>query len=131
MLQDGLFTRFPRPDFALALHVRSNLPAGEIAVVPDLAYANIDSVDILVRGVGGHGARPYSAKDPVVLAADIILGLRLFISRQLVPGTPAVITAGAIHGGTKRIISPEEVRLELTERSIDAAVASHLLDSIR
>jgi amidohydrolase len=131
MLQDGLFTRFPRPDYALALHVRSTLPAGEIAVVPGLAYANVDSVDILVRGVGGHGARPHSAKDPVVLAAEIILGLQTIISRELEPGTPAVITIGAIHGGTKRNIIPGEVRLELTVRSFDDAVARHLLDSIR
>lgn len=131
MLTDGLYTRFPRPDYVLAYHVGGDNPAGEISYVEGASYANVDSIDILVRGVGGHGARPHSTRDPVVLASEIVLALQTIVSRELKPGTPAVITVGAIHGGSKRNIIPAEVRLELTLRCYDDEVANHMLASIR
>lgn len=131
MLMDGLYTRFPRPDYVLGLHVGGDLPAGEVGYVEGPSYANVDSVDVLVRGIGGHGARPHSTRDPIVLAAEIVTLLQTIVSRELKPGTPAVVTIGAIHGGTKRNIIPAEVRLELTLRSYDEAVADQLIASIR
>ncbi|MBI2517518.1 MAG: amidohydrolase [Opitutae bacterium] len=131
MLMDGLYTRFPRPDYVLAYHVGGDSPAGEVSYVEGASYANVDSIDILVRGVGGHGARPHSTRDPVVLASEIVLALQTIVSRELKPGTPAVITVGAIHGGTKRNIIPAEVKLELTLRCYDDDVANHMLASIR
>jgi amidohydrolase len=131
MLADGLYTRFPKPDFALAGHTWSNLPAGVVASVEGPAYANVDSLDILVRGIGGHGSRPQTTKDPVVLAAQIVVALQTIVSRELEPGTPAVVTVGSIHGGTKHNIIPDEVKLELTLRSYDIKVADQLIASIR
>lgn len=131
MLKDGLFTKFPRPDNVIAFHVGGDSPAGQVATLEGPSYANVDSIDILVRGIGGHGARPHSTRDPVVLASEIVLALQTVVSRELKPGTPAVITVGAIHGGTKRNIIPAEVRLELTLRSYSDEVAAHLLASIK
>lgn len=131
MLQDGLFTKFPRPDNVIAFHVGGDSPAGMVATLEGPSYANVDSVDILVRGIGGHGARPQSTRDPVVLASEIVLALQTIVSRELKPGTPAVVTIGAIHGGTKRNIIPAEVRLELTLRSYSDEVAAHLITSIK
>jgi len=131
MLADGLFTKFARPDHVLALHVGGDLAAGQIATLEGPSYANVDSVDILVRGIGGHGARPHSTRDPVLLAAEIVTALQSIVSRELKPGTPAVVTVGAIHGGTKRNIIPAEVKLELTLRSYNEEVANHLLTSIK
>jgi hippurate hydrolase len=131
MLEDGLYTRFPKPDFALAGHTWSNLPAGVVASVEGPAYANVDSLDITLRGLGGHGSRPHTAKDPVVLAAQIVVALQTIVSRELEPGTPAVVTVGSIHGGTKHNIIPDEVKLELTLRSYDLKVADRLIASIR
>jgi hippurate hydrolase len=131
MLTDGLYTRFPRPDSVIAFHVAGDRPAGEIGYVEGASYANVDSVDILVRGLGGHGARPQSTRDPVVLTAEIINALQTIVSRELKPGTPAVVTVGTIHGGTKRNIIPAEVKLELTLRCYDDAVAEHLVASIK
>ena len=131
MLRDGLYTRFPRPDFALALHVSSSRKAGEIGYVDGTPYASVSSVDILVRGVGGHGSQPHTAKDPVLLAAQIITALQGIVSREIRPGTPAVVTVGTIQGGTKRNIIPEEVRLELTLRSFDQKVMGQMVAAIR
>ena len=131
MLRDGLYTRFPRPNFAIALHIHGDSPAGTVSVLEGGACANSDSVDILVRGVGGHGARPDMAKDPVVLASQIVVALQTIVSRETKPGVAAVVTVGTFHGGTKRNVIPEQVKLELTVRSYDSAVAAHLLDSIR
>ncbi|MDF3059694.1 MAG: yxeP [Rariglobus sp.] len=131
MLADGLYTRFPKPDFALSAHTWSNLPAGVVASVEGPAYANVDSLDILVRGLGGHGSRPHTTKDPVVLAAQIVVALQTIVSRELEPGTPAVVTVGSIHGGTKHNIIPDEVKLELTLRSYDLKIADQLIASIR
>ncbi len=129
MLTAGLYTRFPRPDYCLALHAASDLPAGVIGHTEGYALANADTVDILVRGVSGHGAWPHMTKDPIVLSAQIILALQTIVSRETSPTEPAVVTIGSIHGGTKHNIIPEEVRLQLTLRSYsdevrDASVAA-------
>jgi hippurate hydrolase len=131
MLSDGLYTRFPKPDFAIALHTSSQLPAGEIGYGEGAFAASVKSVDILVRGVGGHGSAPDTAKDPVVLASQIVIALQTIVSREIKPGVPAVVTVGTIHGGTKRNIISDEVKLELTLRSFDEAVSEKLIASIR
>ena len=117
MLADGLFTRFPRPDFCLALHANAELAHGVIGLTEGYAMANVDSVDITIRGVGGHGAWPHKTKDPVVLAAHTILALQTIVSRERDPLEPAVVTVGSIHGGAKHNVIPDEVRLQLTVRT--------------
>jgi amidohydrolase len=131
MLADGLFQRFPRPDFALALHVTSDQPAGTVGCVEGFALANVDTVDVTVRGVGGHGAYPQTARDPIVLASQIILAWQTIVSREITPGDPAVITVGSIHGGSKHNIIPDQVQLQLTVRSYSEEVRTHLVQSIR
>lgn len=131
MLTDGLYTRFPKPDYALGLHVFTSLPAGVVGHTEGPSYASVRSVDIIVRGVGGHGSAPHTAKDPVVFAAQLVLALQTIVSREIEPGSPAVVTVGTIHGGTKRNIISEEVKLELTLRSFDEKVMEQLLTSIR
>lgn len=130
MLEDGLFERFPRPDYNLALHVAADLPAGTIGYVSGFGTANVDSVDIRVHGIGGHGAYPHTTRDPVVLAANIVLALQTLVSREVAPTDPAVVTVGAIHGGTKHNIIPDQVQLQLTVRSYSDAVRRQLLDGI-
>src|SRR5687767_12316654 len=127
MLKDGLFTRFPKPDYCLALHVDSDLEAGKIAYVPGFILANVDMVDITIRGVGGHGAYPHTAKDPVVLAAQTVLALQTLVSREKPAGDPGVLTVGSIHGGTKHNIIPDEVKLQLTLRSYSDSVRTNML----
>jgi hippurate hydrolase len=131
MLADGLYERFPRPDYALALHTSAALPAGRIGFVPGYALANVDTVEITVRGKGGHGAYPHTTKDPITLAAQIILNLQTIVSRQVSPLDPAVITVGSIHGGAKSNVIPDEVELQLTVRSYRPQVREYLLESIR
>jgi hippurate hydrolase len=131
MLGAGLFKKFPRPDYALALHCDGNRPHGTIAYSDGLALANVDSVDILVRGKGGHGAAPHTTVDPIVLAARIVLDLQTLVSRETNPLDPAVVTVGSIHGGTKHNIIPNEVKLQLTVRSTKDAVRKHLLEGIQ
>jgi hippurate hydrolase len=130
MLEDGLFTRFPKPDYALALHCDSRLQAGRIAYTNDLAMANVDSVDIVVKGRGGHGSAPHTAIDPVVLAARIVLDLQTIVSRETNPLDPCVVTVGSIHGGTKHNIIPNEVKLQVTVRTTKDGVRKHTLDAI-
>ncbi len=130
MLEDGLFERFPRPDYNIALHVNSSLPAGSIGYAAGYAMANVDSVDVLIRGKGGHGAYPHGTIDPVVIASQIVLGLQTIVSRTVDPLKSAVVTVGAINGGTKRNIIGDEVLLQLTVRSYEADVREHLLSSI-
>jgi hippurate hydrolase len=130
MLADGLFTRFPRPEFGLALHDTSVVPAGAISFTPGFSAANVDSVDITVRGVGGHGAHPHRSKDPVVLASQIVLALQTIVSREVKAGEPAVVTVGSIHGGTKHNIIPDEVKLQLTVRSYTDEVRRQVLAAI-
>jgi len=131
MLADGLFTRFPKPDHCLALHVKWDLPTGSVGTTEGYALANVDSVDITVRGVSGHGSAPHTAKDPVVLAAQIVLALQTIVSREITPGDPAVVTVGSIHGGSKRNIIPDEVNLQLTLRSYSDEARTNTLAAIR
>ncbi|HEV2063571.1 MAG TPA: amidohydrolase [Thermoanaerobaculia bacterium] len=130
MLKDGLFTRFPKPDFAIAFHDSATLPAGKISVTSGWACANVDSVDIAVFGRGGHGAYPHATVDPVVIAARIVVALQTLVSRENSPFDPAVVTVGSIHGGTKHNIIPDEVRLQLTVRSYKDDVRKRLLAGI-
>jgi hippurate hydrolase len=131
MLEAGLFKKFPKPDYALALHCAANLPHGSVAYTEGLAMANVDSVDIVVHGKGGHGAAPHTTIDPIVLAARIVLDLQTLVSRETNPVDPAVVTVGSIHGGSKHNIIPNEVRLQLTVRSTKDTVRKHLLDGIQ
>ena len=131
MLADGLFKRFPLPDYCLALHVSADQPAGTLGYTSGFAMANVDSVDITVRGVGGHGSQPQSAKDPIVLAAQIVLALQTIVSREIHPLDPAVVTVGSIHGGTKHNIIPDDVHLQLTLRSYSDEVREKLIASIK
>jgi amidohydrolase len=131
MLKDGLFTRFPRPDFCLALHDKADLEAGAIGCVEGFALANVDSVDIAIRGIGGHGAWPQKTKDPIVLAAETVLALQTIVSREIPPGEPAVVTVGSIHGGTKHNIIPDEVKLQLTLRSYTDEVREQTIAAVR
>jgi len=131
MLKDGLFQRFPRPDYCLALHDSAELAVGTIGYTPGYSHAHVDSVDIIVHGVGGHGAWPHKTKDPVVLASEIVLALQTIVSREIKPGEPAVVTIGSIHGGTRRNIIPDQVRLELTVRSYADETSQQVLESIK
>ena len=131
MLKDGLFTRFPKPDYCLALHVSSDMPAGTLGVVEGFMLANVDSVDITVRGMGGHGAWPHKTRDPIVLAAQTIMALQTIVSRETDPLESAVVTVGSIHGGTKHNIIPDDVKLQLTVRSFSDQVRANTLAAIR
>jgi amidohydrolase len=131
MLKAGLFERFPKPNFCLALHVHSSLEVGKVAYVPGYMMANVDMVDITIRGVGGHGAYPHLAKDPVVLAAETIMAFQTLISREKKAGDPGVLTVGSIHGGTKHNIIPDEVKLQLTLRSYSDAVRTNMISGIK
>jgi hippurate hydrolase len=130
MLDDGLYTRFPRPDAVIAFHDAAALPAGLIGITPGYALANVDSVDITVRGVGGHGAYPHTTRDPVVLASRIVTGLQMLVSRENDPQDPAVITVGSFHAGSKHNIISDEAKLQLTVRSYTPEVRKRLLDGI-
>lgn len=131
MLKDGLFERFPKPDFCIAQHVAATMASGTVGCVPGYALANVDSVDITVKGLGGHGAFPNTTKDPVVLAAQIVLALQTIVSRETSPTDPAVVTVGSIHGGAKHNIIPNEVKLQLTLRSYTDEVREHTIAAIR
>lgn len=130
MLDDGLFTRFPKPDVGLALHVDPFLPTGFVGYTEGYALANVDSVDITIKGKGGHGAIPHATIDPIVIAARLVLDLQTIISREIDPLDSAVITVGSIQGGTKHNIIPPEVKLQLTVRSYKETTREHLLTGI-
>lgn len=130
MLDDGLYTRFPKPDYALALHSDPLHPAGTLGYSEGLALANSDTIDILVKGKGGHGAAPHLTTDPIVLAARIIIDLQTIVSRETDPLDPVVVTVGSIHGGTKHNIIPNEVKLQLTVRTTTTATRDRVLKSI-
>jgi amidohydrolase len=131
MLTEGLYRKFPRPDYAIALHDSASLPAGTLGTVEGFAMANVDTVEITVRGIGGHGAYPDATKDPVVLAARIVVALQTIVSRETRPIDPAVVTVGSIHGGTKANIIPNEVKLQLTLRSYSDFVRAHTIEAVR
>jgi hippurate hydrolase len=130
MIEDGLFTRFPHPDFALALHVAPSLAAGTVGLREGLFWAGCASLDIVIRGIGGHGSRPHETKDPIVMAAETILLLQTIVSREISPIEPAVLSVGSIHGGTKGNIIPEEVVLQVNYRYFSDATARHLRSAI-
>nr|VFJ94945.1 MAG: hippurate hydrolase [Candidatus Kentron sp. LFY] len=130
MLDDGLFQRFPEPDYALAMHVGSDVATGKIEYRPGYSHANVDTVGVTMIGRGGHGARPHTAIDPVVLAARLVLDLQTIVSREIKPIDPAVITVGSIHGGTKSNIIGDTCDLQLTVRSYSDKVRAHLLEAI-
>jgi amidohydrolase len=131
MLDDGLYTRFPKPSHVIAFHDAASLPAGTIGITPGYALANVDSVDILVKGVGGHGAYPHTTRDPIVLASRIVGALQTLVSRENDPQSPAVVTVGSFHAGAKHNIISDEATLLLTVRSYTDATRTLLLDGIR
>ncbi|MEO8044782.1 MAG: amidohydrolase [Spartobacteria bacterium] len=130
MLKDGLYTRWPKPDFAVALHDDAEIEAGKIGVTEGYCYAAVDSVDVSVKGAGGHGAYPHKTKDPIVLSAQIINAWQTIHSRQIDPLEPTVVTVGSIHGGNKHNIISDEVKMQLTVRTYDKAVRDKVLGSI-
>lgn len=131
MLKDGLYTRFPKPKYVIGFHDAAQFPAGAIGYSSGFALANVDSVDIKVRGVGGHGAYPHTAKDPIVLASRIVGSLQTLVSREVDPQDAAVVTVGSIHGGAKHNIISDEVTMLLTVRSYSDDTRKLLLDGIR
>lgn len=131
MLADHVYERFGTPDFAVALHDTNLQPAGAVSVTSGPALASSTSIDVVLRGIGGHGAAPQATKDPIVMSAEFILGLQTIVSRQENPTDPAVVTVGDIHGGTKRNIIPSEVTLELTARAFSDQARSVILDGVR
>jgi len=130
MLDDGLYTRFPKPDYVLAFHDAAQAPAGVIGYSKGFALANVDSVDVVVQGVGGHGAYPHTTKDPVVIASSIVMRLQTLVSRELNPTESAVVTVGSFQAGSKHNIIPDEARLQITVRSYEDKTRKHLLDGI-
>ncbi|WP_339690883.1 amidohydrolase [uncultured Parasphingorhabdus sp.] len=131
MLEDGLYTRFPKPDYALAFHDAAGVPAGYIGYAPGFALANVDSVDIQVKGIGGHGAYPHTTKDPVVLASRIVGSLQTLVSRELDPQDPAVVTVGSFQAGSKHNVISDDALLLLTVRSYGDDTRAQLLDGIK
>lgn len=130
MLEDGLYTRFFVPDYALALHVNSSLPVGKIGYKSKFSMANVDMAEIKIIGKGGHGAYPHKTIDPIVMASQLVLDLQTIVSREISPIDPAVVTVGVFQGGTKANIIPSEVNLALTIRSYKDDVRTHLLEAI-
>lgn len=130
MLDDKLYERFGKPDYCLALHCNSRQTHGTVAYSDGLALANVDTMDITVKGRGGHGAAPHTTVDPIVLAAKIVLDLQTIVSRERDPLDPAVVTVGSIHGGTKHNIIPNEVKLQLTIRTTKDSTRKHILEAI-
>lgn len=130
LLKDGLYTRWPKPAYVLGLHDDAEIAAGQIGVTEGYCYANVDSVDVTVRGVGGHGAYPHKTKDPVVLAAEMITAWQTIASRENNPIDPIVITVGSIHGGTKHNIISDEVTMQLTVRTYKQEVRDRVLAAI-
>ncbi len=131
MLNDGLFARFARPNYAVALHVAADRETGRTALRGGYALANVDSVDITIHGRGGHGAYPHMTVDPIVIAARLVLDVQTIVSREVKPIEPAVVTVGAIHGGTKHNIIGDDCKLQLTVRSFTPEVRKQLIDAIR
>jgi hippurate hydrolase len=130
LLKGGLYNRFGRPDFALGFHDKADLQTGHIGVTPGYTYANVDSVDVTVRGIGGHGAYPHRTKDPIVLSAEMINAWQTIASRENNPLDPIVVTVGSIHGGTKHNIIPDEVKMQLTVRTYKSEVRDRVLKAI-
>jgi hippurate hydrolase len=130
MLHDGLYTKFPKPDYVLALHDASDIPAGKVAWHEGTLLAGADSVDITVRGFGGHGAAPQATKDPIVIASEIVVALQTIVSREMDPQLPTVVTVGSFHAGTKHNIIPDSAHLQLTVRTMNPEQREKVLASI-
>ncbi|MFH5804613.1 M20 family metallopeptidase [Alienimonas sp. DA493] len=130
MLEDGLFERFPKPDYAVALHVTPNAAAGTVETLAGYSLANVDSVDVTFHGRGGHGAQPHTTQDPIVMAAEFVLSAQAIVAREVKPTDPAVVTVGSIHAGSKHNIIPDEATLQLTVRSYSDAVRKQLIAAI-
>jgi amidohydrolase len=130
MLADDLYSRIPKPDYALALHDSSELETGKIGYTPGYALASSTSVDVIIRGRGAHGSRPEVSKDPIVLASEFVMAIQTIVSRENSPFDPAVVTVGSIHGGTKYNIIPDDVHLQLTIRTYKEEVRQHILASL-
>jgi hippurate hydrolase len=130
MLRAGLYTKFPRPDFVLALHDSSAIPAGKVSWHAGPLLAGADSVDITVRGYGGHGAAPQAGKDPIVIASEIVVALQTIVSREMDPQLPTVVTVGSFHAGTKHNIIPDEAHLQLTVRTMNPEQREKVLTAI-
>lgn len=130
MLRDGLYDRFPKPDYAIALHDNAELEAGKVGYTPGYAMASSNSVDIKIFGIGGHGAKPEATKDPIVIAAQVVMALQTIVSRENSPLDPAIVTVGSIHGGSKHNIIPDEVNLQLTVRAYKEEVRERIIASI-
>ena len=130
MIAAGLFKRWPRPDYAIALHVDAELEVGKVGYISGYAMANVDSIDVLIRGVGGHGAMPHMTKDPIVIAAECVLALQTIASREVKATEPVVVTVGSIHGGTKHNVIPDEVKLQLTVRTYKDEVRQQVISAI-
>jgi len=131
MLDDGLFDRFGKPDYALAIHVSPNLSSEQVGILAGYTMANVDSIDIEITGKGGHGAIPQNTIDPIVIAARLVLDLQTIDSREIKPIDPVVVTVGSIHAGTKHNIIPDTCRLQLTVRSFSDDVRTKTLEAIR
>jgi hippurate hydrolase len=131
LLNDGLFSRFAKPDMAFAIHVHDQLPVGTIGYTYGPFAASADSVDMVVHGRGGHGAYPHTAIDPIVIAARTVVAIQTIVSRENDPTDPAVVTVGAIHGGTKHNVIPDDVELKLTVRTYRVETRNRILASIR
>ena len=130
MLRDNLYANFPKPDFAIAMHDKPELETGKVGYTPGYAMASATSIDIKIRGVGGHGSAPELTKDPIVVAAQVVMALQTIVSRENSPLDPAVVTVGSIHGGTRYNIIPDEVNLQLTVRTYKEEVRKRVLASI-
>lgn len=130
MLEDGLYERFGKPDYALAFHVAAQLPTGKVSAAEGIQYSSSDSVDITVPGIGAHGASPHAGRDPVYIASQIVTALQSIVSREVMPLSPAVITVGSFHAGSKHNIISDRADLQLTVRSNDEAVRAQLLAAI-
>ena len=131
MIADGFFAKVPRPDFAVAFHDSADVPTGQMNYRGGFMMANVDSVDITIKGRGGHGASPESTIDPIVIAAKLVLDLQTIVSREMKPTNAAVVTVGSIHAGTKHNIISDECRLQLTLRSLSPEVRQQLQDAVR
>ncbi|GAA4714447.1 M20 family metallopeptidase [Sphingomonas lutea] len=131
MMEDGLYTRFPKPQYALAFHVDSEMPTGMFSAAEGLQYSSADTVNITVPGVGAHGASPHTGKDPIYMASQLVIALQGLVSRERMPLAPAVITVGSFHAGLKANIISNEAKLELTVRANTEEERKRLIDGIR
>lgn len=130
MIADGIYTRFPKPDYALALHVSSGLATGKVSASEGIQYSSADSLEILVRGVGTHGASPHMGKDPVYIGSQIVVALQSIVSREVMPLSPAVITVGSFHAGTRPNIISDQAKLEITVRANDEETRAQLIKAV-